>query len=212
MFECCWTRFLQMLRGTEQRQLVLVSLQFYFITVSNSHSTSIRHHTLLIERINSLIKTRLATLCFASHPSPLQLLTSKTTPRQLDVQKPVPAASRSRATLRAGMLTLAGLPPRLLNTHFSQSASDQKCRQWKPIQPLRTSAVAVSRAGSLQVHERGIQKTLPLMGGRKRAPSCLWLPFTGMKRGRQAGQGFRTNEKQAFQDSLLNLETKAPRI
>lgn len=103
----------------------------------------------------------------------------------------------SGATLQAGMLTLARLPPRLLSTHFSQSASDQKCRQWKPIQPLRTSTVAVSRAGSLQVHERGIQKTLPFRAGRQRAPSCLWLPFIGMKRARQEGQGFRTNEKTA---------------
>lgn len=51
VFECCWTHFLQMLRGTEQRQLKtdLVSLQFDFITVLNSHSTSIRHHTLVIK-------------------------------------------------------------------------------------------------------------------------------------------------------------------
>lgn len=50
--ECCWTCFLQMFRGAEQRQLKtdLVSLQFYFITVLNSHSTSIRHHTLVIEK------------------------------------------------------------------------------------------------------------------------------------------------------------------
>lgn len=99
VFECCWTYLLQMLRGTEQRQLKtdLVSLQFYFITVLNSHSTSIRHHRLVIERINSLIKTRLATLCFASHPSSFQLLTTKTTPRQLDVQNlcwPCPGPER----------------------------------------------------------------------------------------------------------------------
>lgn len=143
--ECCWTCFLQTLRGAEQRQMKtdLISLLFYFITVLNSHSTSTRHHTLVIEKINSLIKTRLATPCSALHPSSFQLLASKTTPWQLDVQKSVLAVSRSRATLQAGMLTLAGLPLRLLNTHFSQSASDQKCRQWKPIQPLRTSAVAV---------------------------------------------------------------------
>lgn len=189
-----------MLRGTEQRQLKtdLVSLKFYFITVLNSHSTSIRHHTLAIERINSLIKTRLASLCLDLHPASFQLLTSKTTPQQLDMQKPAPAASQSGAMLRAGMLTLAGLPPRLLNTHFSQSASDQKCRQWKPIQPLRTSATVVSGAWSLQVHERSFQKTVPFKAGGMRAPSCLWLPFIGMKRGRQEGQGFRTNEKQAF--------------
>lgn len=85
--ECCWTCFLQMLRGAEQRQLKtdLVSLQFYFITVLNCHSTSIRHHTLVIEKINSLIKTRLASLYSAVHPSSLQLLASKTAPWQLDV-------------------------------------------------------------------------------------------------------------------------------
>lgn len=78
--ECCWTNFLQMLGGAEQRQLktVLGSLQFYFITVLNSQSTSIRHHTLVTEKINSLIKTRLARLCSAVHPSSFQLLASKT--------------------------------------------------------------------------------------------------------------------------------------
>lgn len=85
--ECCWTCFLQMLRGAQQRQLKrdLVSLQFYFITVLNSHSTYMGHPTLVIEKINSLIKTRLASFCSAVHPSSFQLLASKTTPWELDV-------------------------------------------------------------------------------------------------------------------------------
>lgn len=29
---------------------------------------------------------------------------------------------------------------------------------------------------------------LPFKGGRERAPSCLWLPFIGMKGGRQEGK------------------------
>lgn len=98
--ECCWTHFLQTLRGTEQRRLKTdsVSLQFYFITALNSHSTSVRHHTLVTERINSLIKIRLSTLCFASHPS--SAAGTWNTP-QLALQKPMPAVPRSRATLPA---------------------------------------------------------------------------------------------------------------
>jgi len=38
--------------------------------VLNSHSASIRYYTLLVERINSLIKIRLSTPCFTSPPSP----------------------------------------------------------------------------------------------------------------------------------------------
>lgn len=190
--ECCWTCFLQMLRGTEQRQLKtdVVSLQFDFITVLNSRSTSIRHHGLVIERINSPIKTRLDTLYFASHPSSSRLLTSKITRRQLDAQKPVPLVSRTRATLRAGMLMLAGLPPRLLNAHFSQSASDQKCRQWKPIQPLRTAAVAerglcryMKEAFRRRSHSREAEREPPVVSG------YLLLAWKGGgRRGKVSGQ------------------------